>query len=197
MKRALTSVAIGCLLLAGCSDLSSTVVGVVKLDGQPLSVGENQRGTVVFRPVDGGPTSTGRIDKFGKFKLSTGANMGVIPGDYMVAVRLVDIIPEEGEMPAPSGRPATPAIYADPLNSGLQFSITRGVNNISIELDSSAGPIQTPLPSADDDVEAGVSESVDDERSDDESLDEPQVDSEASSVDETTNAPANSQGDQQ
>lgn len=128
-------------LLAGCSDRTSRVSGQVTLDGQPLVIGERQRGTVLFRPVGGGATTTAILDPSGVYTLKTGGASGIKPGEYLVAVRVVQIEPADESGEAPSGTPITPAIYADPLQSGLRFDVKSGRNRFDIDLDSTAGPV--------------------------------------------------------
>lgn len=144
---------LACVPLAGCSGLSADVTGQVLMDDEPLEVAENQRGIVVFRPVSGGPTCSGLLSPEGTFELSTGGATGLAPGDYMVSVRVLELVPAPPGSELPSGTPLTPAVYADPLTSGLLFAIKPGKNNIKIELSSSAGPAE--LPTVDDDAEEG------------------------------------------
>lgn len=152
--------------LTGCSDLSSSVTGLVKMDGEPLKIAEDQRGTVMFRPVKGGATATAIIDDDGTYELSTGSKRAIAPGDYLVAVRVVQIVPAAAGETTPSGTPITPALYADPLKSGLQYTVASGSNNIDIDLDSDAGPIIPVEPEALEDSESDVEE---DGEADDES----------------------------
>ncbi len=160
--------------LAGCSDLTSQVSGQVKLDGKPLSIAKGQRGTVLFRPVEGGPTTTAIIESDGTYTLKTGSASGIKPGDYLVSVRVVDIQPAAEDGGAPTGTPMTPAIYADPLQSGFQFNVKSGTNRFDLELDSTAGPVhklETELLGEEGEsgsMEGGKAESQDDPESNDE-----------------------------
>lgn len=145
------------LTLVGCSDLSSQVTGQVFLDDKPLQVESDQRGLVVFRPVGGGPTTTGIIDGEGRYSLKTGSATGIKPGDYLVAVRIVQLQQDGAEGSAPSGLPITPAVYADPLHSGLTVSVKSGRFQHDLKLDSGAGPPQKVVmtdPEAELDVES-------------------------------------------
>lgn len=152
--------AFACLLFTtGCSELSSRVSGQVSLDGQKVSIGESERGTVQFRPIDGGPNATAIIGSDGTYSLNTGTSDGVKPGEYMVSVRLVEMVPAAEEGGAPSGRPLTPAIYANPLESGLQCTVKAGDNNFDIELDSSAGPIREMKIVADEEEQVDAADS--------------------------------------
>lgn len=138
----------------GCREQTARVSGVVKLDGSPLQVQDNQRGTVVLRPVAGGATCTSLIGPDGAFSVSTGSVSGVAPGEYLVSVRVLELVPREDGQ-APGGTPTTPAIYADPSTSGLMFKVKAGANEIEIDLDSAAGPLVLPTPVEDAENEAG------------------------------------------
>ncbi|WP_145282385.1 hypothetical protein [Pirellulimonas nuda] len=130
---------------AGCSERTAAVSGTVKLDKAPLAITEGQRGMVVFRPVAGGATCTSLIGADGGYRVATGAASGVVPGDYMVSVRVIELVQgAEGE--GASGRPITPAVYSDPLTSGLLYTVQSGANQIDIPLESSAGPAVIPSP---------------------------------------------------
>lgn len=142
MSRYTLLFAIAITAIAGCSDRTARVSGKVTLDGEPLGVAEGQRGTVLFRPVEGGATTTAIISNDGTYALSTGSQGGIKPGDYLISVRVVEIVPSEVEGVAPSGKAITPAIYANPLKSGLQHTVRAGSNLVNLELDSTAGPIE-------------------------------------------------------
>src|SRR4051812_50179130 len=73
-------------VLTGCHRAPTTVSGIVTLDGKPLSVGSDARGTVIFQPAGGqGATATGLLDPSGNFKLGTGGSKEVAVGKYDVA----------------------------------------------------------------------------------------------------------------
>lgn len=174
------------LFTSGCGDLNATVSGVVKLDGEVLRCEHNRRGTVVFGPVAGGASATGIIDDNGRYSVRTGSNAGVKPGDYVVGVRVLEIVPHEDGVSAPSGEPITPVLYSNPLTSGLITTLKSGSNTFDIELDSSAGPLQAPPPPITEesvgDVEeesgTGVDSDMEEEASDENSA-EPTADSES------------------
>lgn len=182
--------------LTGCSDLSSRVTGLVSIDGKVLKLADDQRGTVMFRPVKGGPTATAIINDDGSYELSTGGARAIVPGDYLVAVRVVEIAPPAAGKSTPTGTPTTPALYADPLQSGLQFKVTSGSNKIDIDLDSDAGPIVPVLPEVIEEEspidgesdESGDSES-EGESTDDESSDEESGDTATDESAETVESP--------
>lgn len=120
------------------------------MDGKPLKIAKDERGLVVFRPVAGGPTCSGLIASSGTFSMATGSSTALSPGDYLVSVRVVRLGPPARPGEAPSGVPLTPAVYSDPLTSGLVFSVESGKNTIDIELSSAAGPAELPQQFASD-----------------------------------------------
>lgn len=121
--------------------------GVVKLDDKPLSLSDSQRGMIVFRPVAGGATCSGLLNSDGTYSVATGGTAALAPGDYLVSVRVVELVEASDEATPPSGRAVTPAIYADPLTSGLTYVVKSGPNTYDVALDSTAGPatVVTPL----------------------------------------------------
>jgi len=129
----------------GCTDLTARVTGKILLDGKPLLVGSDERGMIVFRPVAGGPTCSGLISEKGTYEISTGSSVGLTPGDYLVSVRVIKLIPSPNKEEGPAGQPITPAVYADPLTSGLTYSVSSGENALDIKLSSSAGPAVLPV----------------------------------------------------
>lgn len=187
------------LLLAcavtGCSDQTARVSGKVLLDDKPMKVEDDQRGMLVFRPVAGGPTCSGLVSPDGTYKISTGSSAGLVPGDYMVSVRLIQLIPaKEGEA-VPSGEPLTPAVYADPLTSGLTVAVKSGQNNVDIELSSAAGP--AVLPVAETESAGDDADPTDDEEDDPADQDAAEVDSEDEEDDpaDTTDNSVAAEGD--
>ncbi len=140
------------LLMTGCTDLTAKVTGTVYLDDKPVNITSSQRGMVVFRPTKGGATCTGLIGESGNYSVSTGSESALVPGDYLVSVQVLESVPPKGGDDAPSGKPITPALYADPLTSGLSFVVKGGANEYDIKLDSSAGPtvIAPPEPEVDE-----------------------------------------------
>jgi hypothetical protein len=131
-----------CLLLLiaeGCQERPTTVSGTVTLDGRPLSVASNARGTVVFQPVGGqGTMATGLIDAAGHFSLATGGSREVAPGKYQVAVSVVQLAPklEDAEQ---GTELITPAKYASAHESDLEADVAPGEENrLSFNLISNA-----------------------------------------------------------
>ncbi|TWT86202.1 hypothetical protein Mal64_39450 [Pseudobythopirellula maris] len=171
---------------SGCNERTATVSGVVQLDGSAMKIGEGQRGMVIFRPVAGGATCTSLITPAGGYSVATGSSAGLAPGDYLVSVRVIELVPgSEGE--GASGKPITPAVYSDPLTSGLLFTVVNGVNKIVIDLDSSAGPAVTPTPPKN---EANLEEAGPEEAggAEEEEADAPQ-ESDAATPEPTTDEP--------
>lgn len=122
-------------LAIGCSGpYDATVHGVVTLDGQPLP-----SGTVSFFPKQEGPTAYSRIDDSGEYTIRTGRENGLPSGDYQVTVvareKAVMQQSETGGPPKP-GRQLTPNRYRNRDQSGLEFTVEPGANQIDLELSS-------------------------------------------------------------
>jgi hypothetical protein len=131
------------VLAAGCNEQRTLVSGLVKLDGKPLQLSPSQRGTVIFHPVAGGAMSTGAVRPDGSYEVSTGGTFGVEQtGDHRVSVRVVEVIAPSEPGREPTGRPLTPALYANPASSGLRFDLEVGANECDLELRSDAGPVE-------------------------------------------------------
>jgi hypothetical protein len=136
------------LLLVGCRQSPSTVEGLVTLDGKPVSLKSDARGTVVFQPTGGkGTMATGVLDSTGHFTLATGAMPEVAPGKYQVAISIVELLPatDEGEQ---AGKRITPAKYASPIDSGLQAEVVPGVNKFQFDLTADESPEVPDIPLA-------------------------------------------------
>jgi len=128
-----------CLALiacTGCRERPTTVSGSVTLDGQPLSIGNDARGTVVFHPVGGqGTTSTAVLDSSGHFRLATGASSVIAPGKYQVAVSVVRLLPKSENAEQGAER-ITPPKFATAAESGIKANVTPGENNLHFDLES-------------------------------------------------------------
>lgn len=125
---------------AGCGEPTATVSGVVLLDGAPLAMSDDMRGTVVFQPVNQeGPTLNGIINATGCYELATGANKLVRPGEYTATVSAVEILSAGKDRPLPTGRRMTPDKYATAADSGLNIVVAPGPNSIKLNLTSDAG----------------------------------------------------------
>ena len=123
--------------LLGCGEPTATIKGVVNMDGAPISLPENVRGTVIFQPsTRQGPTLNGSIEGGGKFQLAAGSNSLVAPGVYLATVSATELLPATEDNPQPSGKRITPDKYANSDESGLRFVIKPGENNIVVDLES-------------------------------------------------------------
>ena len=129
------------VVAVGCQQNSATVTGIVRLDGKPLAIGSDERGTIVFQPASGqGPTATGVLDTGGHFKLATGASSEIPPGKYQVAISVTQLTPmvEGAEQGA---KRITPAKYASPATSGFAVEVVPSVNEFKFDLVSSADEV--------------------------------------------------------
>ena len=115
---------------AGCAKHESSVAGSVTLDDVPLS-----RGTVTFHPREGGAAAYARIDADGRYNVKTGAEEGLKPGKYLATV-VATAPPGPGESETAVGKLLIPARYGTVEQSGLEYTITTGKNQIDIPLKS-------------------------------------------------------------
>jgi len=125
-------VAVLALLLAGCGSDLASVTGTVTYDGKPL-----QTGTVGFFPVGAGPAGYGSIQPDGSFRIRTGQQAGLPPGEYRITVQATGPIPEptpENLEPVPES--IIPERYGNQDQSGLTFTVKPGSNEVPIELQS-------------------------------------------------------------
>jgi hypothetical protein len=132
------SVAI-CLVLivaAGCQQRLTTVSGTVTLDGQPLAVPSDARGTVIFQPDGGrGTIATGLLDPTGHFELATGSSREVAPGKYYITISVAQLLAKT-DLEEQGTRLLTPAKYASGSDSGLAADVKPGENKLSFDLNS-------------------------------------------------------------
>jgi hypothetical protein len=136
---------LGCRLIAscfllfitqGCQQHPTTVSGRVTLDGRPLAVPSDSRGTIVFHPEGGsGTISSGLLDSTGQFRLATGSSRDIAPGKYSVTVAVSQALPKS-ENEEQGARLISPAKYASARDSDLEASVERGRNNFSFDLSS-------------------------------------------------------------
>jgi hypothetical protein len=88
----------------GCGNGQYPVAGVVLLDGAPLD-----GAIVILQPEGGGQPALATTGADGKFKVSTAAGLGAIPGEYRFSVSKVTN--RKGERPPPwvgrVGKPPT------------------------------------------------------------------------------------------
>jgi hypothetical protein len=111
----------------GCGAHDSSVYGTVTLDEKPL-----ETGTVTFHPVGGGAVAYGRIGADGSYRLHTGAEQGLAPGEYVVTV--VATAPPPDPRSEVVGKLLTPARYNRRDQTDLRFTIARGTNRIDLAL---------------------------------------------------------------
>jgi len=123
------------LATVGCGGVyDSTVSGTVTLDSNPVP-----RGTITFKPVDGGPSAYGQIQSDGSYELRTGREEGAPSGQYQVTVVANEPPAQqrsESGGPPPPGAAITPPWYRSSRTSRLQFNVEPGSNQIDIELSS-------------------------------------------------------------
>jgi hypothetical protein len=131
------------LLLVGCSKSGPElpVSGIVTLDGKPVA-----NAVVRFIPdQDTDPSSTGfgQTGLDGKFVITGGASKkGLVAGRYKVTVNKapqIDLKSEDGEgaiVDGPQTKDEFPAIYSNPQQTILAFSVTGDGKPIEIQLDS-------------------------------------------------------------
>jgi hypothetical protein len=136
-SRILLKLAANILLLVvigGCQERPTTVSGTVTLDGRPITVPADARGTVVIQPEGGhGTMATGLLDSTGHFNLATGSSPEVARGKYSVTVSVAQLLPkaENGEQGA---KLITPEKYASPRESGLEIDVKQGENQVTFDL---------------------------------------------------------------
>lgn len=122
--------------LSGCGSDLSQVSGVVTLDGQPLRGGDDIRATVTFQPTsNAGTTAVGLLNENGQYRLSTGSEEGVLPGEYYVTCSATQLVRgRDGR--SVGGRRITPRNYASTKTSGFKFTVVPGDNEYDLALDS-------------------------------------------------------------
>lgn len=118
----------------GCSKYDASVRGSVSLDGTPL-----ERGTVKYASTSDGPSAYGQVDSSGNYRLKTGREKGLPPGEYSVTVVAREAVTDwNGEGPPPPGKAIVPPWYRTPQHSSLKFNVGPGDNEINLELKSEA-----------------------------------------------------------
>jgi hypothetical protein len=122
----------------GCQQSQSTVSGIATLDGKPLAIQSDERGTVVFQPASGqGSPATGLLDSTGRFKLAAGSSLSIAPGKYHVAISVVRMAPgiegaEQGALQI------TPAKYSSASTSGMSAEVLPSPNEFTFDMKSTA-----------------------------------------------------------
>ncbi len=126
------------LVLSGCGSDLGQVTGVVTLDGQPVRGGNDVRATVYFQPMSGGGAAAiGLLDENGQYRLCSGSQEGVAPGEYAVTFSAMQLVrTKDGN--AAGGRRITDASYANARTSGFKFTVAPGQNEFDLALNSRA-----------------------------------------------------------
>ena len=116
-----------CVTLSGCGNGLAQVSGQVTLDGQPVHGGKGDtRVTVQLQPADGvGATAVGLADENGNYKIATGSQAGIKPGDYYVSCSVSTL--------GVAGPVADPK-FANTKTSGLKLTVQPGKNEYNIPL---------------------------------------------------------------
>jgi hypothetical protein len=113
------------------------VTGIVLYDGDPLPVG-----TVLFSPLDGGPSAEANVEADGTFALGTYEDDdGAVLGKHEIIVVAHSFpggagMPEEHMNPNQASVSLIPEYYSDFAKSGLTAEIVKGKNEIKLELSS-------------------------------------------------------------
>ena len=118
----------------GCGNGLAKLEGEVCLDGEPLRAVDEIRGTVMFQPLQSGPSAAATIDEQGRYEAYTGAERGLPPGDYVVTLRAVEIIPAKDEYSMPGAKKITPRRFANSEESGLTVTVSPGSNAFDIDI---------------------------------------------------------------
>jgi len=125
LKNTLALVVLG---FCGCGSGLVDVEGRVTLDGEAL-----ESGTVVFTAEDK-PMAVGELGDDGRYRLRTGEDPGVLPGDYQVSIsayRTRASVDGSGE---PIPELLTPAKYNNAATSGLTAAVGGGDDEINFDL---------------------------------------------------------------
>jgi hypothetical protein len=135
----LSLVAAALLVATGCGNGLAEVTGAITVDGQTLTGGNDVRVTVTFQPSSGpGRVAVGLADGNGNYRLSSGSQEGVVPGEYLATCSATQIVRgKEGGVTG--GRRLTDPSYANIKTSGFKFTVTPGSNQIDLALNSRAG----------------------------------------------------------
>jgi hypothetical protein len=132
------------ILLVGCTKKDTrpvrvAVSGTVLRQGQPVA-----EATIIFEPQGSTPAATGLTDASGNFRLTSfDTDDGAVPGEYLVAIRKVQVIKTDRPPNAPDDFTAPPADekwllpvkYGHTSTSGLTASVKPDApNNFTFEL---------------------------------------------------------------
>ena len=130
---ALLGIVLSCQV--GCGNkFGATVQGVVNLDGEPLPTG---RVTFARLGSTDAPAMSD-ISSDGSFSLATNREIGVVPGEYRVAIQSFKPIEglAPGERSFASPEPLVPQRYLSVETSGLTRTVEPGSNRIDLDLTS-------------------------------------------------------------
>ena len=152
-NAALVVVAAMTAVLGGCNgpayEYDSVVTGTVTVDGELA-----KSGTLIFHPVDGGPTAIGRIYPDGSYSLRTGqgdmkqSDGGTVKsGDYVITA-VITGPPEEQAVIGQGGPPvAGPMLIAEKYtsveSSDLKRTVKPGENIFVFDLEQATPPEET------------------------------------------------------
>ena len=105
------------------------VTGTVLLDGTPL---KSETGALNFTAKEGTATSATRVRPDGGFSVD------LVPGEYLVAVRVTDGYDSLGEPGKPRrvAKSLIPARYNDPAESGITVTAQAKLPPMTLELKS-------------------------------------------------------------
>lgn len=120
----------------GCGNGLADVSGKVTMDGRPLCKSEDVRVTVTFQPASGGGrVATGLVDESGEYRLSSGSQVGVVPGEYLVTCSATQLVRgQDGGVTG--GRSLTDPKYANSKTSGFKYTVTPGSNQFDLAVNS-------------------------------------------------------------
>ncbi len=180
LPYALLVLLIGVYLVTSYDPLSAKVSGKIFWNDELLTLEDSHRGKVVFRPVSGGANCTGAIDTEGNYTVGTGGRDAIAPGDYLISLSVVEVVPAEDPDQLPEGMPITPKMYASPLTSGLTLMVKSGENVHDIRIE---GPAYTAPPQ---ELAEGQEEATEAEAESDTSTEEEVKDETNDSVEENT-----------
>ncbi|MBX7104409.1 MAG: hypothetical protein K1X57_10030 [Gemmataceae bacterium] len=120
------------VVMVGCGGGPVRVTGLVTLDGTPVNTG-----TVTFYPVEDGTLYYGTITASGRYELaSVDGRVAIEPGEYDVAVRIVEAVPSPDPNQPPQPKLRSPVKYGDQKTSGFRFRIRPGANTADLPMKS-------------------------------------------------------------
>lgn len=130
----------------GCGSNLAQVTGVVTVDGQPLRGGNDVRATVIFQPSTGaGRVAVGLVNEDGEYRLSSGSEAGVVPGEYVATCSATQLVRAQDGGVA-GGRRITDSSYASSKTSGFRFTVAPGRNEFDLALNSHTPNLQKRVP---------------------------------------------------